>query len=221
MPNVGLNYERLYEYRFKDVDDSSRQRVWNVIADDIYAKMGRPRVVLDVAGGAGHFIRAVPATERWMIERMQPATPLGHNIIFVLGDVLSVDLPEGHFDGIFLSNVLEHLPSQDAVADLLSRLWGACAPTGVIAIMGPNFACCSKEYFDCADHVLALTHTSVEEHLYAAGFTPSSILKRYLPYSFRGVLPPSPTLTRLYLEMRPLQLILGKQFLVTASKAAR
>ena len=220
MSDAGLNFERLYHYRFKDVDDGSRQRVWNVIANDIYERIGRPNAVLDVAGGAGYFIRAVPAAERWMIERMEPSLALNTDITFIQGDVLNVEVPEEHFDGIFLSNVLEHLPSQEAVASLLSRLRDACSPEGTIAVMGPNFACCSKQYFDCADHVLPLTHTSVEEHLYAAGFSPTTVLKRYLPYSFRGVLPPSPALTRIYLRIRLLQLLLGKQFLVIAQKSA-
>jgi ubiquinone/menaquinone biosynthesis C-methylase UbiE len=213
-----MNYERLYEYRFKDVDDESRQRVWNVIALDIHQRMGHPSAVLDVAGGEGYFIRAVPAADRWMVERMTPRDPLDSHITFLNGDVLDVRLPEAHFDGIFVSNVLEHLPDQESVADLLSRLRSACKPEGRIAVMGPNFAYCSKQYFDCADHVLALTHTSVEEHLYAAGFEPISVSRRYLPYSFRGVLPPSPSLTRVYLKLGLLQRLLGKQFLVTARK---
>ena len=48
----------------------------------------------------------------------------------------------------------------------------------------------------------------------AAGFEPEQIVPRYLPYSFRGALPPSRTLTRMYLRTRPAWRLLGKQFLV-------
>jgi hypothetical protein len=88
------------------------------------------------------------------------------------------------------------------------------APGGRIAVLGPNFRYCPKEYFDCADHELALTHVAVAEHLYAAGYEIERIIPRYLPYSFRGVLPPSPTLTRRYLQTPLAWRILGKQFLV-------
>ena len=84
--------------------------------------------------------------------------------------------------------------------------------------MGPNFKYCSREYFDCADHTLALTHVSVEEHAYAAGFRIDSVRARYLPFSFRGRLPPSPALTGVYLKAPFLQRLLGKQFLVIATK---
>ena len=38
----GLDYSRLYEYRFKDVDQDARQRVWNEIARYLWERMGRP-----------------------------------------------------------------------------------------------------------------------------------------------------------------------------------
>lgn len=213
-----INYERLYEFRFQGVDPVARQRVWNVIAGDIHRKMRHPRVVLDVAGGTGEFIRAVPAEERWMVDRTEFAENLG-DVTLIVGDVAEVELPTGYFDGIFMSNLLEHLPTQDAVADLLQTLRSCLRPGGVLAVMGPNFRYCAKEYFDCADHVLALTHVSVEEHLYAAGFNPLAVVKRYLPYSFRGLLPPSPKLTSVYLRTPMLQAVLGKQFLITAEVA--
>ena len=37
-------------------------------------------------------------------------------------------------------------------------------------MIGPNFRYCSREYFDCADHTVILTHVSMAEHLHAAGF---------------------------------------------------
>ena len=89
---------------------------------------------------------------------------------------------------------------------------------GRIAIMGPNYRYCSKEYWDCADHYVALTHVAIDEHLYAAGFEPERTIPRYLPYSFRGILPPSPQLTKLYLKTPPAWRILGKQFLVIGRK---
>ena len=153
-----------------------------------------------------------------MVDRTEFAENLG-DVRLIVGDVADIELPTGYFDGIFMSNVLEHLPTQDAVADLLQRLRACLRPGGVVAVMGPNFRYCAKEYFDCADHVLALTHVSVEEHLYAAGFSPIAVVKRYLPYSFRGLLPPSPKLTSVYLRMPVLQAVLGKQFLITAEVA--
>jgi hypothetical protein len=94
------------------------------------------------------------------------------------------------------------------------------APGGRIAVMGPNFRYCAREYFDCADHAVALTHVAAAEHLYAAGFEPTRIVPRFLPYSFRGRLPSTPRLTRLYLRTPAAWRVLGKQFLVLARRPA-
>jgi hypothetical protein len=89
---------------------------------------------------------------------------------------------------------------------------------GRIAVMGPNFKRCHATYFDCADHVLALTEMSVAEHLYGAGFEILEVRPAFLPFSFRGFLPPSRRLTKLYLTCPWVWPILGKQFLVIGEK---
>jgi hypothetical protein len=131
---------------------------------------------------------------------------------------MDADLPGGYFTGVFMSNMLEHLPTQEAVGAALARLREAMAPGGAVAVMGPNFRCCPREYFDCADHVLALTHIAVAEHLHAAGFSVGPVIPRFLPYTFRSRLPASPALTRTYLRHPALWRLVGKQFLVTGTK---
>jgi SAM-dependent methyltransferase len=131
---------------------------------------------------------------------------------------MDADLPDDYFDGVFVSNFLEHLPDQNAVADVLARLHDAMQPGGRIAIMGPNFKYCAREYFDCADHTVILSHVAVAGHLYAAGLEVTAVCPRFLPYSFRGLLPPSPRLTRTYLRTPALWRLLGKQFLIFARR---
>jgi SAM-dependent methyltransferase len=193
--------------------------VWKVISKDLYERMGSPKVVLDPAAGSCEFISSVPSAERWAVDRIRYVAKDLPGVHFVVADIFSAKLPADYFDGVLVSNFLEHLPTQDAVADLLEKLSRSMKSGGKIAILGPNFKYCAKEYFDCADHVLALSHLAVEEHLYAAGLLPVCTQAKYLPYSFRGVLPPSPALTSLFLKLKPAQVLLGKQFLVIAEKA--
>jgi SAM-dependent methyltransferase len=217
-PAGGINYERLYEYRFRDVDQASRQAVWREIARYVHARMDAPQCVLDPAAGRGEFITAVPAAERWGVDLVRQGDIEAAGVKMIIGDIMDAELPEAYFDGVFLSNFLEHLPSQDAVADVLGKLHAAMAPGGRIAIMGPNFRYCAGEYFDCADHTVILTHVSAAEHVYAAGFEIAEVVPRFLPYSFRGLLPPSPKLTSTYLHTPALWRLLGKQFLLLARK---
>jgi methyltransferase family protein len=210
-----MNYERLYAYRFRDIDQDSRAAVWDEIAPHVHGLMGSPQTVLDPAAGRGEFIGAIPARERWAVDEVDyPEAMRPAGIKVVTAKIMDAELPDAHFDGVFASNFLEHLHSQEAIAEFLERMREKMAAGGRIAIMGPNYRYCASEYWDCADHYVALTHVAIAEHLYAAGFEPERIFPRYLPYSFRGILPPSARLTRMYLNFRPAWKLLGKQFLV-------
>jgi len=210
-----LNYQRLYEYRFRDVDQQARTAVWREIATFVHEQIGSPQRVLDPAAGRGEFINQVPARERWAVDQVAyEEGTYDTGVRSVVSDIFEADLPQGHFDGVWVSNFLEHLLTQEAVATFLEKMHASMAPGGRIAIIGPNFRHCPKEYFDMADHTLIFTHRAIAEHLYAAGFEPERVEAQFLPYSFTGKLPPSPALTRRYLRTPIAWRALGKQFLV-------
>jgi SAM-dependent methyltransferase len=193
--------------------------VWEEIASHVHGLMGSPSRVLDPAAGRGEFIEAVPAQERVAVDEVAyPEADHNSGVQRITSKIENADLPEAHFDGIFVSNFLEHLPSQEAISQFLEKMNAAMAPGGRIAIMGPNYRYCSKEYWDMADHIIALTHLAIEEHLYTAGFEPEKTIPRYLPYSFRGILPPSRKLTGAYLRTPLAWRLFGKQFLVIGRK---
>jgi SAM-dependent methyltransferase len=216
-----VNYERIYELRFRGVDPDARAGVWGEVARWVWELLGRPRRVLDPAAGRCHFINAVPADERWAVD--MDAGELGNaapGTRALVADIFDADLPGGHFDAVWVSNFLEHLPSQGAVQDFLGRMHGVLRPGGRIAVMGPNIKFCASTYWDCCDHTLALSHVAVEEHLYSAGFELERTHPRFLPYSFRGRLPASAGLTRAYLGFPPAWRVLGRQFLVVGRRPA-
>jgi hypothetical protein len=43
------------------------------------------------------------------------------------------------------------------------------------------------------------------------------VIPKFLPYSFRGILPTTPELVRAYLRFAPAWQVLGKQYLVIAT----
>ncbi len=213
-----MDYNRLYQYRFRNVDQEARAAVWAEISPFVWRVLGQPKVILDPAAGRGEFLNAVPSQERWAVDLVAyPEGTLREGTESVVGDIFDVPLPDRYFDAVWVSNFLEHLPTQEAVAEFLEKMYAVMKPGGRIAVMGPNFRYCVKDYYDCADHTLALTHGAVEEHLYAAGFEPQKVIPRFLPYSFRGLLPPSPRGTRAYLRIPVAWKLFGRQFLVVAS----
>lgn len=214
-----MNYQRLYEYRFRGVAQDTRAAAWTQIASHVYEELGRPQRVLDPAAGRGEFINAVASPERWAIDAVAyEEGSYDPDVNVLVSDIFDARLPQAHFDGVWISNFLEHLLSQEAVATFLEKMHGTLRAGGRIGVMGPNFRYCAREYFDCADHTLIFTHVAICEHLYAAGFEPVRIVPRFLPYSFRGRLPVSAGLIRRYLRTPLAWPLLGKQFLVIGER---
>ena len=63
-----MNYEKIYEYRFKGVDQKARERVWLEISKFLYNVMGKPAVILDPAAGRCEFLNHVPSQEKWGVD---------------------------------------------------------------------------------------------------------------------------------------------------------
>ena len=215
-----MDYQRLYEYRFRNIDQSTRSGVWGEIARYVTERaLARPRRLLDPAAGRREFIDCADAEEKWAVDRVDYGEAVaGSGTRLIISDVMDAELPADYFDGIFVSNFLEHLPTPDAVYDFLVRMRTLSAPGGRIAIMGPNFRYCASDYYDCADHTLALSDVSVAEHLHTAGYRVASVTPRFLPFSFRGRLPTAPGLVRAYLAFPAAWRAIGKQFLVVGER---
>lgn len=215
-----MNLDRIYEHRFRNITPVSRQMVWKEIALYMHERLARPQVLLDPAAGQCEYINHAPSQERWAqdMNRAFLEKHAANGVRLVVGDALKAELPVGHFDGIFVSNFLEHLGSQQQVADFLGKMHGHLKHGGRIAILGPNFKYVFKNYFDFADHTVVLTEEAVAEHLVGAGFTLERVHPRFLPFSFKGRMPVSPWLVRTFLRTPLAWRFLGKQFLVIARK---
>jgi hypothetical protein len=214
-----LNYKRLYEYRFENIDPVKKLAVWREIATKVYQMMEKPKRILDPAGGQLEFIGQIDAPERWVVDLVEhDSVARKDGLKYVVANIFDADLPQNYFDGVFISNFLEHLRSQEEVATLLEKMHSVMSTGGTIAIMGPNFKYTYECYFDFADHIVPLTHLSVAEHLYAAGFTLKAVVPKFVPYSFRSRLPASSFLVSWYLKLPFFWRFLGKQFLIIAEK---
>jgi len=215
-----MNHSKIYEYRFADVNHSKKQIVWKEVADYIYKLTNRPETVLDPAGGMCEFINNVPSREKWTIDLNGEFLDkyADKSVKKVIGNNLTVDLPQNYFDLVFISNFLEHLESQEQVAEFLGKMFQTVKPNGFIAVMGPNFKYAYREYFDFADHTVCLSELGAAEHLIGAGFNIAKICPRFLPLSFRGGLPVNKFLVQTYLQMPFAWRFFGKQFLLVAQK---
>ncbi len=55
-----MNYNRIYEYRFKYVDNVKKQKTWKLISEFVDKKLHQPKTILDPADGNCEFINNFP-----------------------------------------------------------------------------------------------------------------------------------------------------------------
>jgi ubiquinone/menaquinone biosynthesis C-methylase UbiE len=143
-------------------------------------------------------------------------------IKFVQTDGLAIAevLAHEHFDLVFTSNYLEHLPSGEQVVEQLRAVSRVLKPGGRVMVLQPNIRLTGQAYWDFIDHKVALTEKSLVEAAELAGFRTDVLIKRFLPYTTKGRLPVSQALARIYLRLPPAWLVFGKQTLYVGSTSA-
>ena len=213
-----LNLAKVYQFRFAGLSQVKKDATWALVTRWIESKLGNPKSVLDPAAGRGEFIISSRAAERWACDLSDQRTSWPTGITTRFGDIYKVDLPEKHFDLIFVSNFLEHLATPDDVYKYLMQLRKSLKPGGKLAIMGPNFRFSANEYYDFADHLLPLSDRTVEEHLAAADLQHQLTISRFLPLSFRSQRFSHPALVKLYLAVPIFWRLFGRQFFIVATR---
>jgi len=210
----------VYGHRFDDADEAAKQALWQEVTRYRQRFVDPGSVVLDLACDRGHFIRCIRAREKWATDLRDVSAYLGDDVRFMQGDGLALAdlLPNGHFDVVFMSNYLEHLPSGEAVIEQFRVVRDLLRPGGRAIVLQPNIRLVGGRYWDFIDHTVALTERSLAEACELAGLTADRTIVRFLPYTTKSRLPQSRRLVRAYLAFRPAWALLGKQTLFIARR---
>jgi SAM-dependent methyltransferase len=212
--------QQLYENRFgPDLD--YRRAVWRVLIDDYFQReISAESTVLDLGCGYGEFINQIRCAKKLAMD-LNPDAPklLTREVEILLQDCAAEwPLPDASVDVVFTSNFFEHLPDKRALSRTLDHVRQALKPGGRLIALGPNIRYLPGAYWDFWDHHVPLTEQSLCEALRSRGFTIERCLPRFLPYTMaRGRKYPLWCL-RLYLKLTPLWSLLGRQFLVIATR---
>jgi SAM-dependent methyltransferase len=209
----------LYDIRFDAEAAAAKDLIWREIVRFLDRWIDATAPVLDIGCDRGHFIRFASGSERWATDIRDVGANLPGDVRFVQGSGLDLAtlLPSGHFGTAFMSNYLEHLPSQDAVIEQLRVARELLRPNGRVIVLQPNIRLVGARYWDFIDHKLALTESSLVEAASIAGLHTEKLIVRFLPYSTKGRLPADPALVRLYLRLPIAWRFLGKQTLYVGS----
>ena len=220
-----INLAKIYKYRFQNVSRNKKDSVWNEIGKWIFQetlnfrKGEKIKSILDPACGDGEFLNSFKSKNinLYGYDLREKSDNLISEIKYENCDFQNVDNEE-KFDLIWVSNLLEHLDSTDAIQNYLYKCRKNLNQNGILIIMGPNIKYCFKDYWDFADHNLPLSHLSVAEHLISSDFKILKIHNKFLPYSFNSFLPSNGLFVYLYLRNKFIWKILGKQFLIFCKK---
>lgn len=207
--------DAIYGRRFDDTAEAAKRALWEEVVRYLQRYIDPDSVVLDLACDRGHFIRAVRAREKWATDARDVSAHLGSDVNFVEGDGLALGalLPNEHFDSVFMSNYLEHLPSGEAVIEQFRVVRRLLKPGGRAIVLQPNIRLVGGRYWDFIDHTVALTERSLAEAAELAGLRVDRTITRFLPYTTKSRLPQSRFLVRAYLAFPPAWALLGKQTL--------
>jgi SAM-dependent methyltransferase len=210
-----------YRRRF-EAERSARVAVWRVLVDAWFSRyVEDTEAVLDLGCGWGTFINQVTAPRRYGIDLNDDAPEHLHDdvVLFRQSAAEPWPLPGASLDLVFTSNFLEHLPSRDAIMAALGEAFRCLRPGARIVCLGPDIRYAKGDYWNFFDHIVPLTARSLTEALELAGFRADDVIDRFLPYTMADRRrPPPPWAIRAYLRLQPAWRLLGRQFLVVASK---
>jgi SAM-dependent methyltransferase len=220
MATTDLDLRDTYARRFAG-QELRRKEVWQVLCQHFFQRWVRPQdSVLDLGAGYCEFINSIRAAEKFALD-LNPAT-VSHadeGVTVLSQDVAKTwDLPSSSVDVIFTSNFLEHLETKQCLVHCLQESARLLRPGGRFIALGPNIRYAYKVYWDYFDHYLPLSDSSLAEALAVSGFRPEVVIPRFLPFTMKGNAPSHPFLVRLYLSMPFTWRLLGKQFLIVATK---
>jgi SAM-dependent methyltransferase len=218
---ITMDLQKIYENRFGDTGIAKRKQVWQTLCAAYFAPLiGPDKDIIDLGCGYGEFINNISARSKTAVDmNTDSVSHLDPDIRFLQSDATKLDqIADSSADVVFTSNFLEHLPSKEICDQVFAEVRRALRVDGRFIILGPNIRYAYKEYWDRYDHLLPLSHLSLEEGLLQGGFKVVQNIARFLPLTMQSRLPTFPALIRLYVSCPIFWPLFAKQFLVIAQK---
>ena len=215
----GADYLQL---RFSEKEREERKKLWKILCVDFFQQfINSQDSVLDLGAGRCEFINNIKCRKKYALDVHTATIQQAHNgvTVFTGPATRTAELfQDKELDVVFLSNFLEHLQSRQELKQVLEQVRGVLKPGGKLLMLQPNIRYCYKEYWDFFDHIIPLSHKSIQEILFSLNFRIIMIKPKFLPYSTKSRLPRHPLLVKAYLKLPPLQFVFGKQMFVYAEK---
>lgn len=213
----------IYAQRFTPYERVRKTVLWQILCEEFLQQFVRKDdTIVDIGAGTCEFVNAIRCAQKIAIDLNPETKTYAHAGIEVIQSStrhLKKILAGRNIDVFFMSNFLEHLDTKEEAFRLLRECFELLSPGGRVLIMQPDIARVGNAYWDFFDHKIPITEKSLVEVLKTVGFTITYTRSPFLPYSTKlRFIPLSPSLFKLYLHLRPLHFIFGKQFFVCGEK---
>jgi SAM-dependent methyltransferase len=216
-----MDLQSLYSQRFPEQDLAHKNAIWKVICDDFMSKHVRAGdTVVDVGAGYCEFINNIRCARKIAVDLNPDVKRFADPSVQVINESCTAisALESGSVDVVFMSNFLEHLPNKQLILETFREAHRILKKGGHIIVLQPNIRFVPGEYWDFFDHHTPLTDRSLCEALVLEKFEIKQSIAQFLPYTTKSVLPQSPWLVKLYLNIPLAWRVLGKQALVVGRK---
>lgn len=196
--------------------NKGREEVWKAICHYLRRYISPQSSVLEIGSGYCDFINNITAGSKVAIDidfnSKQYCNP---DVSFLHIKATEMEFEENYFDVVLASNLFEHLNDSD-LAILTSKIYKSLKQRGKLILIQPNYYYAYRTYWDDYTHIKAFSHVSLPDFLITNGFKIVKTEKKFLPFSFKSLLPKSYFLTKLYLKSfwHPF----AKQMLIIAEK---
>lgn len=212
---------RIHLRRATPAQIQDRVRTWAILVREFLQRwIPRDATVVDLGAGDGVFISHVRAARRIAVDVSAAQRGLiAPDVEFIESCATRIDaLADGCADVVFTSNMLEHLPTKQDVAEAVCECRRILRVGGEFIAMGPNIRVLHGAYWDFWDHHTPLTDRALCDLLELNGFEIVRAVPRFMPFSVFSRLPRSAWLVRGYLRLPIAWRLFGRQFLVRARK---
>lgn len=218
-----IDIKKLYDERFTTLERVRKKQLWEVLCKEFLQKfVSEGDTVIDVGAGHCEFINNIKAGSKIALDVNSNLKNFTDKNVKAINS--SIKRLKTHFsnksaDVIFMSNLLEHLDSKEDVFRLINEAYDVLKPKGRLLVMQPDIGLVGNSYWDFFDHKVPITYASLIEVLNANNFKIRFTRYPFLPYSTKVKhLPLWPPLLSIYLKIRLLQILFGKQFFICAEK---
>jgi predicted SAM-dependent methyltransferase len=221
MDPTAESMRKLYDRRFGAELRARKDSLWKVLCQDFFQRyVSETDTVVDLGAGYCEFINHIRAGNKFAVDLNDdtPQSAAPNVTVFLTAADNMPQFANNSVDVVFSSNLFEHIRAKDELVSILHEVHRVLRPGKRLLVMMPNIRYAYREYWDYYDHHLPLSHHSLAEVLTFTDFDVKEVRSRFLPYTFKTRLPQTDFLLRLYLRLRPVQLLFGRQMFVVANK---